>query len=268
MDFSACAKNAFQAALKIAKKNNGSIILVSVAHMPHLHAEAMGAASIVQPLLAEAFGQIDKDFEALLENYDTQEIPISDKKFNTTLRDAVYSTIEEDDIDLVITGTKSKHNILESLVGSNSVDIVRLSKVPVIIVPEHIHTVSFKNIGVALDYKDFDHIERLLPLKQLAESFGAHLLFMNVTKSYNKLFVYDDQKVVLSEYFKGLHQSFYTYSDDRKLTDILLSATEELDLDMLFMLPKNHSIIGKMLHPSKTKKMAMQIEIPLMTIHE
>jgi nucleotide-binding universal stress UspA family protein len=268
MDFSACAKNAFQAALKIAKSNNSAIELVSVAHMPHLHAEAMGAAAIVQPILTETFKEMDESFKRLIVDFDTGDIEISDKKFNSTLRDALFSCLEADEIDLVITGTKSKHNMLENLVGSNSVDIVNLSKVPVIVIPEHINTITFKNIGVALDYKDFENVEQLAPLKRMAELFNSNLHFLNVTKTYNKLFVYDDQKVVIAEFFNGLPQSFHTYSDERKLTDILLSATHELKLDMLFMLPKSHSVIGKMLHPSKTKSVAMKIDIPLMTVHE
>lgn len=268
MDFSKCAKRAFVAALDLAKKTGAGLDLVSVTHLPHLHAEVVGAATIVQPLLNDYHKLIDEQYKELLEANQTEGVKISISKYNAPLHDAIYSCTLQNHSDLIITGTKSQHDWLVNLLGSNSADMIERSKIPVMVIPENLEKVSYKRIGVAIDYSDFDDPAVLEPLRELANLFESSLCFLNVTTKHHKLFVYDDIKVAISEYFKDIKQSYQTFTDSRPLSEILLEAVDDLNLDILFMLPKNHTVFQRLIKPSRTKSMALQIGKPLMTIHE
>lgn len=268
MDFSACAKNAFEVALNIASKAEACIDLVCVTHLPHLHAEMVGAASIVQPLLSDYHKLIDEQYEELVESIDLKSVEVRLNKYNAPLHDAIYSCTIQQASDVIITGTKSQHDWLVNLLGSNSMDMIDRSKIPVIVIPENARKVSFKRLGVAIDYADFHETDILEPLRDFAVLNQSSLCFLNVTTKHHKLFVYDDIKVRISNYFNDLKQSYHTFTDSRPLTEILMEAIDDLKLDMLFMLPKNHSILQRMIKPSRTKSVAFRINNPLMTIHE
>lgn len=268
MDYSPCAKNAFHTALLLAKKANAKIQVVSVTHIPHMHAEVVGAAAIVQPLLQEYHAQLDEQFKALFAASDLEDVSITNTKYNAPLHDAIYSCTIQHDCDLIVTGTQSQHDWLTQLIGSNSMDMVDRAKIPVLVIPECMDTAGFKRIGVAIDYSDFNDLEVLAPLRDFATINFSTLCFLNVTQKQHKLFVYDDVKLSISEYFNGLKQSYHTFTDSRPLDEIITEAINDLDLDMLFMLPKNHSVLDRLLGSSHTKTIAKQIAIPLMTIHE
>lgn len=268
MDFSACAKNAFEVAIDIAAKAGASIDLVSVTHLPHLHAEMVGAASIVQPLLSEYHKMIDDRYEELTRSTDLKDVRVQIHKYNAPLHDAIYSCTVQQGSDVIITGTKSQHDWLVNVLGSNSMDMIDRSKVPVIVIPEEAKNVKFNRLGVAIDYADFDDTAILEPLRDFAILNESSLCFLNVTTKHHKLFVYDDIKVRISNYFNDVKQSYHTFTDNRSLTEILMEAIDDLKLDMLFMLPKNHSVLQKMMKPSRTRSVAYRINNPLMTIHE
>ncbi|MEO9967070.1 MAG: universal stress protein [Reichenbachiella sp.] len=268
MDFSDCAKNAFNMALEIADRTGASIDLVCVTHLPHLHAEMVGAAAVVQPLLNDYHQLIDEQFEELKQQTDLKNTQVEMSKYNAPLHDAIYSCALQNRSDLIVTGTKSQHDWLVNVLGSNSTDMIDRSKAPVIVVPENSKIKAFRRIGVAIDYSDFGDPELLDPLRTFALLYESSLCFLNVTTKHHKLFVYDDIKVSISDYFKELKQSYHTYTDSRPLNEILLEAIKDLDLDMLFMLPKNHSVVQRLLKTSNTKSMALHIDKPLMTIHE
>lgn len=268
MDYSPCAKNAFNAALLLAKKANAKIQVVSVTHMPHMHAEVVGAATIIQPLLQEYHEQLDEQFKELISASDLEDVLVENTKYNAPLHDAIYSCTVQNECDLIVTGTKSQHDWLTQLIGSNSMDMIDRAKIPVLVIPESVNAAVFKKIGVAIDYSDFKDPEILAPLRDFATINFSSLCFLNVTEKHHKLFVYDDVKLSISDYFNGLKQSYHTFTDSRPLDEILTEAINDLELDMLFMLPKNHSIIERLIGTSNTKSMAKQIKIPLMTIHE
>lgn len=268
MDYSPCAKHAFDTALVLAKKANASIQVVSVAHMPHMHAEVVGAASIIQPLLQEYHEQLDKQFNELISSRDLDAVSVSNTRYNAPLHDAIYSCTIQNECDLIVTGTKSQHDWLTQLIGSNSMDMIDRAKIPVLVIPHHAQLPSFKKIGVALDYSDFTDPEMLAPLRDFATFNFSSLCFLNVTEKQHKLFVYDDIKLSISHYFNGLKQSYHTFSDSRPLEEILVEAINDLKLDMLFMLPKNHSVIERLVGTSHTKAIAHLLDKPLLTIHE
>lgn len=268
MDYSPCAENAFLAALVLAKKTGASIQVVSVTHMPHVHAEALGAASIIQPLLQEYHEQLDEQFKKLTSSNEVKDVEVINSKYNAPLHNAIYSCTIQNECDLIVTGTKSQHGWLTNLMGSNSMDMVERAKIPVLVIPETYKSANFKKLGVAIDYSDFDDPKILAPLRDFATVNFSHLCFLNVTSKQHKLFVYDDIKLSISNYFNGLKQSYHTFTDDRKLEDILMEAINDLQLDMLFMLPKNHSVLDRLINKSHTKAMASKTDKPLMTIHE
>ncbi|MFY0628531.1 MAG: universal stress protein [Reichenbachiella sp.] len=268
MDFSHCAINALQFAKRLAHDSNASIMLMNVSHQPQVYVEAMGAGAIMQPIMTEYEKHAEENFSELIEKEGLKKFNVSTRSFSMGFIDAINSCLNEDNIDLVITGTNEYHDFLDSMFGSKSADIISTSKVPVMMIPECAQLEKIKKIGVAINFENDNDYKKLDITRTFARLLDAQIIILNIAKNSKKLFYHDDDKVSLSNFYKGIDHLFFSLNDKGDLVNILQDSSKELGLDMLFMHPKNHKGIDSLFYKSKTKSMAMQIDIPLLTVHE
>ena len=268
VDFSDCAINALRVARNIAIQSDAELVMMTVSHMPYIHAEAMGSGAIVQPVMEDFQEEIDEKYEALIRNEKLSEVPYKIVTKTSGFIDAISECLEEGDIDLIVTGTHAEHDLLDTLFGSKSSDIISHVRVPVLMVPEISILNRISKIGVAIDFSDDNDFSKLEIVKFFAKTFNARIIILHIADKSKKLFVYDDEKVKLSNYLKDTDHNFFTIKNKEELTQVLLTTSIVLNLDILFMHPKNHGFVERLFYKSKTKSMAMHIDIPLLTIHE
>lgn len=269
MDFSHCAINALRIAKEIALQLHSTIEMVTSVHMPHLHAEAIGAGSLVQPMLADYHHQIDQNYKELYEKEGLNEVAFETKKFTTTVQNAIYSCVERGDIGLVVTGTRESHDVFERILGGNSTDFISISKVPVLVIPEGVEKLNIRKIGLALNLEEEIDTDKLEMARNFATLFSASVDILFIDDQSEKRFLFDDNRVMLSEYFGEITVKFVNVKDHLdKSGKQLLKLVEEKNLDMLYMHPKNHKLWERIFNPSLTKQVAMDISIPLLSVHE
>lgn len=268
MDFSPCAIKALRFANKLAIASNAELLLINVVQQPHVHVEAMGAGAIMTPVMTDLIDQAQENFKKLIDEESLSPNQTSSRVFSAGFIDAITTCLNEESIDLIITGTHENHDFLDSMFGSKSADIITTSDVPVLMIPEHCTIDKIKKIGVAVDFSDDNDLSKFEITKYFTDTLGASLVILNIADSGKKLFHHDDEKVAISNFFKGIEHLFFTINNKGDLVSSLQDSSKELGLSMLFMHPKNHSGIGGFFHKSKTKSMAMNIDIPLLTVHE
>ena len=268
IDFSPCSINALKMAIQLAKKTDASLELVNAIHVPHPHVDVVGAEAVVQPILADYEIQVEEHFKNLPEEVpELKGVEYESKRFVSVVIDAVYTCLENDDIDLIVMGTHGSHSSLENLVGSISSEIIRFSKVPTLVVPENITSLDIDKIGFAADLKKIEDIEHLGAMKTLAQLFNAEILLFHVTKGKEDAFQNAAQGLKLTNFLRDTKHSFYTMLEDSVYNAINDFITKH-QLDMLVMYPREHGILDRLLHGSITKKIAVNLKIPLLTVHE
>ncbi|UXP31426.1 universal stress protein [Reichenbachiella agarivorans] len=269
MDFSKCAINALRIAKTIAKRNHFTIEMVTAIHLSHIHHETAGMDAIMQSLLVEKYQQIDRSYKELYEKESLNEVNFEIKKFVSSVQDAIFSSIEAGDVQLVITGTKAHHDLLEKLLGSKSADMISFSTVPVLVIPENVTDFNIQKIGLAIDFDDMIDLNKLSMVHWFASQYKALVEIFYISENSEEKFLFDDQKVNLAAYFKNVKHSFINISKKLDSSGVeITEAVKNLGIDLLFMHPKNHKLLESFFKPSITKSVLSKLEIPMLSVHE
>lgn len=268
IDFSPCSKNAVKVAVELAARWDAHLHLLNVIAMPVPHPD-IGSHVIIEPMLEEYHEDIHKAFENL-----EQEIPqlklvtyhFKDAVGQVTL--AIEEEIESKKIDLILMGTKGAHNKLERMLGSISSEVISSFSLPVMVIPENITTLNVRRIGYAADFHSIKMPKKLEIVKALMETLAADLVVFNVHHS-DEAFAFDksDTAKVLKKIIGQSRFEFHQIAVD-KIEEGIIQFVEEQQLDMLVMMPHKHGLLDRIFQGSMTKKIAMQLKVPLLAIQQ
>lgn len=132
-DFSEYAKNAVDAAVQLALENEAELFL--------LHVQSK------KKLFDEARDKMEKAVEALKKK-GVKVVPVL---LNKKLEGSIIKQVKENDADLVVMGSQGQ-NFSNKLLGSNTDRVLRLCKVPVLVVKNELKNFKVKNIVFASNF--------------------------------------------------------------------------------------------------------------------
>ncbi len=269
VDFSENSINGLSVACGFAKRFNAKLHLINAFHVPTPAADLGGAPQAIGTFISDYKDEIEESMEKLREAVPALNFVEHDEEvFMATAIDAIYTAMELKSIDLVIMGTKKSHTGLEHLLGGISTEVIRFAKCPVIVVPEQVHNLEPKNIALAIDYKEFDELERLNILADIAWEFNAKLSIVHIgpeeePESVEKL----TEMTELTDIFKDIDYTFESIHG-KKIKERLINYVDEDHIDLVVMMPRKHKLFERIFEGSLTKRVAIDIHVPLLTIHE
>ncbi|WP_420580593.1 universal stress protein [Reichenbachiella sp.] len=270
-DFSKCAINALKVATEIAIKQGAKLEIVNAFHVPsYAPMDVMAVDLVNQPLLKEEEQKVKEEFKTLPNSIpQLKDVNYSTKVFMAPTADAIYQCTEQDDIDLIVMGTKGEHDVVENLFGSMSAQVIKSAEVPVLVIPENVDGFELKHIGFAADLHEIENMNRLSILSLLAKMYGAEINIFHISQESDEESISEAarERMFLEGSLKDIKHTFATIYHEEPLEGIMEFA-EDKKLDMLAMYPRQHGFWDKLIHGSTTKKVVMQIKIPLLTIHE
>jgi nucleotide-binding universal stress UspA family protein len=182
-DFSSISEKALPYAAAIARHFGATLHVVHViatedyAHIPPSeHAQA----------LARMKQEAERQIMAILATSHFQGIPHTLILDHGDMLAVLSRIVEEQDIDLIVTGTHGKHGLEKLLSGSMAEEIFRLASVPVLAVgPEVIidpqAEVRVERILYATDFSP-ESRRAMRYAYALAREYGAHLYFLHVVE--------------------------------------------------------------------------------------
>lgn len=270
-DFSKCSINALKVATEIAAKLGAKIEIVNALHIPaYAPMDVMAVDLVNQPLLKEEEDKVKEDLKSLPNKIpQLKDINYSTKVFMAPTPDAIYECTEQDDIDLIVMGTKGEHDIVENLFGSMSSLVIKSAEVPVLVIPESVESFDFKHIGFAADLHEIENMNQLSILSLIAKMYDAEINIFHISEENDEESISEAarERMFLEGSLKDIKHTFATIYHEEPLEGIMEFA-ESKNLDLLAMYPRQHGFWDKLIHGSTTKKVVMQIKIPLLTIHE
>ncbi|MBL7806856.1 MAG: universal stress protein [Saprospiraceae bacterium] len=185
-DFSSNSKNALNVAAQIASKANAQLELL------HVNLASIYSAPFAEYAAAGGYatedGQYDETAASELEKIKMELIgkPGFDKLQVTIrveegyLHSSVRNVAQEDDVDLVVMGTKGASGVTEFLVGSNTEKVIRTAPCPVLAVPEQVTTFSPKMVLMPSTLKtDQASAFRTLASWENLYEFHVKVLYLN-----------------------------------------------------------------------------------------
>jgi nucleotide-binding universal stress UspA family protein len=265
-DFSLKAGKAFSSAVAIATQSGGEIHLLHVIEIPVLHdAVLMPVLSFEEALFKELDEKATVEFKKLIGNHDEKLTIITKVVFGVTSR-LILDYIADNEIDLVIMGTRGASGLREVLIGSNTEKIVRHATVPVLAVRNEIKVGDIKDI-VFPNTLETQHQEVLISkVKSLQNFFNAtlHIVWINTPTNFTadsttKKRLYDfAQRFMLKNYTINIYNDVYEESG-------IINFAHQINASMLAMGTHGRKGLAHLFSGSLTEDVVNHIDLPIWT---
>jgi nucleotide-binding universal stress UspA family protein len=267
-DFSAGSENALYYAIELAKKTHSKIIL--------LHASHLNAPEYLIPLdmLQIEHEKALKDSELKLKqellkiahtgNVECECIDTEDEVIN-----GIVNTIEDKKVDMVIMGTKGASGLLNELFGSNTSKVIQMTNVPVIAVPEKHTSREIKKITYATAFYSTD-IKAIKRIVELAKLYRAQVNILHVISDDKN---YATEKDLMRNFMDEVNRKINYYNlsfqllGGKTISDSIESYLMSNDTNIMVMSTQHRNFFERLFEKSKTRKIALHTNVPLMAIH-
>ncbi|MTI31198.1 universal stress protein [Xanthovirga aplysinae] len=237
-DFSEEAVYALDFALDLAKKTGVELYLLHVAEYPTSTFSATGEAA-TNPMDNAYVGQLierlKKRIKEIINEPRFDQIRISGNVEFGSPYSSISSNIVEQEVDLVIMGSKGVSGLEEILIGSNTEKVVRNAKCPVITIKSPVSASSIKEIAFATSLRE-EEMQVVNKLKEIQDIFDAHLQVVMINTPNNFMIDRDIRRNMkrFADHHKLKNYSLNIYNDVVEEDGIIYFA-EEINADMIAM---------------------------------
>ncbi len=268
-DFSENALNAIKYGLELFKHEQCEIYFLHAYADEVYNTKGLLARTEFDKLKQQVFRNSEEELERLKKKAisfspNPQHQIITCSEFET-LVDAVNDLADKENMDLIIMGTRGRTNDKKQSFGSNTLNVVKYVKCPVLAIPNFFKNGTPTKILFPTDY--------LLPFKRreikllstLAASFAASITFLHVCNyehlSYRQL----DNKAFLESCVKNINTECTTVTGE-ELISTINDYIKVNGINMLVMVNARHSYLESILHDSTIEKIGLQLELPFLIL--
>ncbi|MEL6561248.1 MAG: universal stress protein [Bacteroidota bacterium] len=266
-DFSENASNAFEHAKGITEKSGGELALLHVYDVPIAAPlqvvidEYETMESIAKDMQREALSKMDE----LLENEDDASYEISKSAKSGEAEDVILDVAKENELDLVVMGTKGVTADRGLFMSSMTKSIVQKSYCPVLAIPEQAQYRQIKKIVYATDLKH-EEAPIIDYLVQFAKLYDAEVILLHVDN-------FEDTKQWSLEMLRNLKDQtnydkiFYREVVVNDVIGGINDFADEYQVDLLAMTTMTSSLFDKLFHRSITKEVLLHTNLPLLVFN-
>lgn len=252
-DFSQVADNAARYAAQMIKGNYESQLILL--HVYDKAAEKGEAEMLLDRLKDELQAKNFIKIECRLEE-------------NGDFIDTLERHARHSDAQLIVMGITGKSKLEQVFLGSNTLKIVERNVCPVLIIPSSAQYFEIKNVCLLSDFKEVQQSIPEVPIKNVLDIVKPALHIINVnTEHYVSLTQeYMAERGRLLEMFKEFRPEFY-FIGTYDLHETVHTFAVDKHIDMLIIIPRNHSMFGHMFKTSHTKRLVYESTIPILAAH-
>lgn len=266
-DFSACADNATEYAIEIAKLTGARIILFNVYQNQAVPAEVPILLPIEQ-IAAGIMETLKKKTEDLQKKHHNK-VKVDYKSAWGFPAEEIKLFSEKNKVDLVVMGMAGAGFLKEKIIGSVTTALIRNAKCPVLAIDQHVKFRNIKRIALACDYAETNNRSVLAPLKEFAQLFKSHIYVVNVVPDTEAVATITKAVagIKLDHVLENVEHSFH-YKENKNVAEGINDFVDENKIDMVVMIPREHATIRSLFSEPETKRVAFHTKIPLLALHE
>lgn len=268
-DFSENALNAIKYALELFKYERSEFIIMhAFADEVYEHTIEMPRA-LFELYKEKVWEQSDKKLQKIVVEI-LKISPNPKHKYDFisvfgSLVDEANAIVDKENIDVVVMGTKGKSNDRDVLFGSNSLQVIKYVKCPVLAIPSKYHDVHLKNILFATAYQLPYKRRELKLLSTIAKRFVATIKVLQVSRFKELSHRQRDNQDLIKCSIQENKTEFLNIEGE----DVTLGVNDFIKnnpIDMLVMVNTRHSYFENVLHTSTIEKIGWQIQIPFLVL--
>jgi len=268
-DFSETAMNAIRYAMELFKYERSEFIIV--------HAFADEVYENTKEMSQEFFEEYKQKMEnatnkqlqkVVAEMMEISPNPKHDYNFVAkfgSLVDEVNEMVEKEDLDVVVMGTKGKSNSADITFGSQTLQVIKYVKCPVLAVPVGFHGYPPENILFPTDYMVPFKRREMKFLSMLVKQYVAKVNFLYLSDAKVLSYRQQDNRSFVSLCFEDERISFLQESG-KDIAEAINEIIEKSAIDMLVMINHRHSYLENILYRSTIEKIGLEINIPFLVL--
>lgn len=269
-DFSQNAKNAISYALQLFAETDCTLYLFHTYAVPIYYSSEY---QTINPYLTDLMEQYHNESMAQLERLKAELETTYPNPRHSYVVKALYGDpieelrefVEDEQVDLVVMGTKGATGARELLFGSNTVRAIKKVKCPLIAVPEQFRYEVPKEILFPTDYEvPFNTIL----LQELLSLSKIHLGCINVLHIATGYELNEVQKGNLEE-LRGILKPFAHLFHETEINDVIEGINEfqlKQKMNLLVMVMHKHTFLESLFIKPMIRKIGLHIHIPFMVL--
>jgi nucleotide-binding universal stress UspA family protein len=260
LDFSENSIKALEAAISLSKETETSILLVNVIEL------AFDFASQAELALTSLYADGEAQMEKIIKEYEGSKIPMQSIVLEGTAAVTLARIAEEESVDLIVMGTQGASGIKKTLIGTVTVNLVKESVCPVLIIPSQTNSEEIKKLTLALEFAD--HEEGFLDwVANLAKNWKLDLEILHIhsTMGFKEKLQVLGADLYFSEKFPSLNIEIKTSLDDTPSQGLHRFVGSEKNM-ILGMCHKHRTLWEQISKKSHSIEMAYHTHIPLLVI--
>lgn len=182
-----------------------------------------------------------------------------------SLVDAANHIADKENMDVIVMGTKGETDNRDLTFGSQTLQVTKYVKCPVLMVPKGFHHSTPEEILFATDYLIPYKRRELKLVSMIAKSFGARLNFLHMTRSKNSTHRQVDNRMFLEGCTKENRVAFFNVEGDS--IELEVNAFIEANgINLLVMVNSRHSYMESLLETSAIETLGLQTNIPFLVL--
>ena len=268
-DFSDNAMNALKYAVELFKYDTG-IFFIMHAYQDEIYADRK---MLSRHTIAEATEIIGNRAQLKLESMLKELKTLSPNprheyrivSANKMLVDAADKIVDEENIDIIVMGTRGKTNDRNLVFGSHTLQVLKYVQCPVLAIPENFVGIQPRHILFPTNYLIPYKRRELKLLCELAAPYRAIIDMLYISK-FKRLSLrqQDNQNFIKSELDKN-EVNFKTISA-KSISNAIYTYIKENKIDMLVMVNTRQSFLESLLFESTIDKMSLYVDIPFLAL--
>jgi nucleotide-binding universal stress UspA family protein len=184
---------------------------------------------------------------------------------NSMLLDEADKIVDEENIDVIVMGTRGKTNDRRLTFGSHTLQVLKYVQCPVLAIPEGFKGIQPRHILFPTNYLIPYKRRELKLLCELASPYRAITDMLYISKSAKlSLRQEDNQNFIKDELCKN-EINFKTVNG-KSITNAIYTYIKENNVDMLVMVNTRHSFLENILFQSTVDKVSLYIDIPFLAL--
>jgi len=265
-DFSDNATNALNYAAALASQVRGKLIIAHIINLP--------VTPIESGFVFSTNAQLEEDYKQEL-NRLSKELRLENGfrfEVETVCQYGYFlanlnELVKNEDVDLVVMGTKGATNFLDKIVGTNTSEFIRIAACPVLTIPQDAKFTGFKHIAYA---SDFEHKETsfLQQLFCITEPFGAAVSIINIL-SERQLNIFSDNQVIRN-IAKRFPENSYSLVQlpENNVVKGLYEFVADNQAEVLAVSIHDRNFLESLFHKSISKQLLYQTKLPILALPE
>lgn len=211
----------------------------------------------------------------LTEKYPSEigvNIPKIETKLHSTFgmpSSSILRYAQEHDIDLIIMGTRDKHNIFDTLLGSTSSSVIKNSKCPVLLIHKNTKYTKPERVVFAYDQKG-DLEDAIDDYSEINTRLKAKTDFVHIYKE-TKSDLSEQNQVILEELFDDKEPPYSFEIKAVQAPDIQQGLKDYClfnKIDILAMMHRAHGLTSRLFKRSESIKLAQNFHLPVLVFNE